>query len=64
MLHVSAKPKAIRVFTFHSKSSDNIWETRVWNDGKITCDCPAYKKCWHVKQVEKYLQKEKLKEIL
>lgn len=58
-----AKPRVIRRFKFKSKSSDAEYLTEVWNDGKITCNCPAYRRCWHEKTVEKYLKicEQKLK---
>ena len=59
------KPKVIKTFSFASKSSPGEkYKTEVWDNGKITCDCPSYKKCWHKKSVEEYLRKEKFKKYV
>lgn len=62
MITFPAKPKVVRKFVFYSKSQPGVkYFTELWNNGRITCDCPSYKKCWHIKRIEKHLKVEKYK---
>ena len=42
----------IAMFKFDSSSSDNVYETKVWHEGTVSCTCPGWcfgRKCWHTR---------------
>lgn len=50
-------PRVVSTYLFKSSSSDAIYQTLVWDDNRITCDCPGWTRrkirtCKHVRLVE------------
>jgi len=63
MLFVGRKP--VKIWRVPSKSEinpdtgtpiDRLVE--LWGDGKMTCDCPSYRVCYHVKNTKENILKE------
>jgi hypothetical protein len=53
MITFPAKIRVVDDWKFRSKSNPYQWySVKLWSNGKITCGCPAVKKCWHVKRIE------------
>jgi len=43
----------VKTFLFESKSDPKkVYHTVAHDNGAVTCNCPAWKECWHVKQVK------------
>ena len=70
MLKVPPKPKAIRKFKIPSESEPGEYYTvRLWNTGDLDCECMAFlyhpqQPCKHIKKVERFLKREKIKKYL
>ncbi len=50
-------PRVVSTYLFKSSTSDAIYQTLVWSDNRITCDCPGWTRrkirtCKHVRLVE------------